>query len=190
MTRTPIIQLPGRVLRQKAVTVPPEEIKSPRMQELISRMKDTLAASENGVGLAAPQIGESLQIFLVSEEAEEIDKGKPPIRDLPTNDAQTGNTKPQKPAWRSYVFINPVVKKISRKKNELPEGCLSVVGKFGVVTRPEKITVEAYDEHGKKFTRSASKFVARVIQHELDHLQGILFIDKASHMLESEHSKN
>lgn len=183
-----IVQLPSQVLREKAVAVPLEEIQNPRIQELISRMKDTLAASENGVGLAAPQIGESLQIFLVSEEAEEIDRGRPPVRDLPASSARTGDAEPQKRVWRSYVFINPVIKKISRKKKELPEGCLSVVGKFGVVPRPEKITVEAYDEHGKKFTRMASKFVARVIQHELDHLRGVLFIDKASHMLESEHN--
>lgn len=185
-----IVQLPSQVLRKKAVAVPPEEIKSPRIRELILRMKETLAASENGIGLAAPQIGESLQIFLVSEEAEEIDKGRLPARDLPANNAPTGDTEPQKRVWRSYVFINPVIKKISRKKNELPEGCLSVIGKFGVVARPEKITVEAYDEQGKKFTRSASKFVARVIQHELDHLQGTLFIDKATQMLESEHNAN
>lgn len=184
MTRALIVQLPQKVLREKAMEVSLNTIKSPRIKELISRMKTTLAASENGVGLAAPQIGESLQIFLVSEEAEEIDKGRPPTT-TPIESPAQDNARPLKREWRYDVFINPVVKKISRKKNEFPEGCLSVVGKFGVVSRPEKITVEAYDENGKKFTRMASKFVARVMQHELDHLQGVLFIDKTAHMLNS-----
>jgi peptide deformylase len=183
MTRVSIVQLPARVLREKAAEVSLDTIKKPRIQELISRMKATLAASENGVGLAAPQIGESLRIFLISEEAEEIDKGRLPTE---TKSSIQNSTKSQKRVWRYDAFINPIVKKISSKKNELPEGCLSVAGKFGVVARPEKITVEAYDEQGKKFTRIATKFVARVIQHELDHLQGVLFIDKASHMLASE----
>lgn len=185
MASLPIVQLPQKVLRQKAREVPFDDIQSPRIQGLILRMKDALASSENGVGLAAPQIGESLQIFLMSEEAEEIDKGRPPVRDLPPH-MQEDDAKSQKRVWRYDVFINPIIKKVSRKKNELPEGCLSVAGKFGIVARPEKITVEAYNENEEKFTRSASKFVARVIQHELDHLRGILFIDKASHMLKSE----
>ncbi|MDO8600896.1 MAG: peptide deformylase [bacterium] len=187
MSIVSIVQLPTKVLREKAREVSAKEITSPRIQELISRMKKTLAASENGVGLAAPQIGESLQIFLVSEEAEEIDKGRPPTV-TEASPPQDPETKLQKRTWRYDVFINPKIKKISRKKNEFPEGCLSVVGKFGIVPRPEKITVEAYDENGKKFVRSATKFVARVIQHELDHLQGVLFIDKATQMLASEHN--
>jgi peptide deformylase len=68
---------------------------------------------------------------------------------------------------------------LSRKKVDGSEGCLSVPGKFGIVRRNEKITVEALDENGKKITRGAANFFARVLQHELDHLEGILFIDKA-----------
>ena len=84
--------------------------------------------------------------------------------------------------WRSYVYINPVIKKTSRRSLDDAEGCLSVKDTFGMVKRAEKITVEAYDEKGVKFMRGASRFFARVLQHELDHLEGILFIDKAELM--------
>ena len=77
-----------------------------------------------------------------------------------------------------------MVKKLSKSKIEYPEGCLSVPGQFGFVKRSEKITVEAYDEAGKKFIRGASKFYARVIQHELDHLNGVLFIDKVERFID------
>ena len=79
--------------------------------------------------------------------------------------------------WRYDVFINPIIKRIAKKKLSDIEGCLSVPGKFGIVRRADKITVEAYNEQGKKFIKSAVRFVARVMQHELDHLDGGLFID-------------
>lgn len=148
-------------------------------------MKEALKSTPDGVGLAAPQIGESYRIFIVSEEAEEIDKvqnrggirrddGNPGIKD----------EKPyQEREWKYYVYINPAIKKVSKVKLDGPEGCLSVPGKFGNVRRHEKITVEAYNENGKKFTRGASKFFARVLQHELDHLDGVLFVDKAEKII-------
>lgn len=182
----PIIKNPNRVLREKAREVPEAEIIGPKIRGLISSMKETLKNTPDGVGLAAPQVGESLQIFIVSEEAEIIDKTR--IKSAEQNraeDREKQKTSPKsddasgkKPDWKYYVFINPVVKKFSRKKLEDAEGCLSVPGKFGRVRRCQKITVEAYDEFGKKFTRGASNFFARVIQHELDHLGGALFIDK------------
>jgi len=143
------------------------------------RMKETLKNTVDGVGLAAPQVGESLRVFIVSEEAEEIDKiAHERWEEKREEWKQTGNKPYEVREWRYYTFINPLVKKTSRKKVPGPEGCLSVPGKFGTVPRHEKIMVEAYDEHAKKFTRGASKFFARVIQHELDHLKGTLFIDK------------
>lgn len=140
-------------------------------------MKATLAATPDGVGLAAPQVGKSLRIFIVSSEAEEID-----YTDKEARDKRQETSGTEKRSWKYYVFINPVVKNSSRRKLEGPEGCLSVPGKYGNVKRNEKITVEAYDESGRKFTRGASRFLARVIQHELDHLNGILFIDKAENL--------
>mgnify|MGYP001564786565 CR=1 FL=1 len=100
------------------------------------------------------------------------------------------NEKPyEEREWKYYVFINPVVKNISKKKQDSSEGCLSIPGKFGFVKRHEKITVKAYDETGRKITRGASRFFAKVLQHELDHLQGILFIDKAERVIDSQKEK-
>ena len=177
-----IVQEPNKVLRRQAKPVPIAEIESARIQKLLADMKETLKSTPDGVGLAAPQVGESLQIFLVSEEAEEIDR---------TYRVKRGEDKKpyEKREWKYYVFINPIMKNISRKKMEDAEGCLSVREKYGEVKRHEKITVEAYDEHGKKFTRGASKFFARVMQHELDHLIGTLFIDKATHLEASSHNE-
>ena len=168
-------------------------------------MKETLKNPPSGVGLAAPQVGESLRIFIVSEESEEIDraeKGGWKRRDrknLPkpegpgSRPTEVGlgtaekNREPyEQREWKYYTFINPLVKNISRKKAEDTEGCLSVREKFGRVLRHEKIMVEAHDENGKKFTRGSSGFFARVMQHELDHLNGILFIDKTEEIFPQE----
>ena len=77
------------------------------------------------------------------------------------------------------VFINPVVTKISKDKAWLEEGCLSVRYKYGKIERAVKATVAALDENGKKFTRGGSGLLAQIFQHETDHLEGVLFIDKA-----------
>ncbi len=176
----PIVKEPDNVLRKKAAAVLIRDISAPKIQGLIAAMKAALASTPDGVGLAAPQIGKSLRIFIVSEEAEEIDRAeKQGWERQPKENPAEKNEKPyQKREWRYYVFINPVVKNFSRRKSDGPEGCLSVPGKFGLTKRYQKITVEAYDEAGKKFTRGASRFFARVLQHELDHLEGTLFIDK------------
>lgn len=171
-----IVKNPDSVLRKSASDVAPGDIANPEIQELIADMKATLQSTPDGVGLAAPQIGESLCIFIVSEEAEEIDKAD---HARERGDAAGDAQKPYEVRdWKYYVFINPVVKKKSRSTEGGSEGCLSVPGKYGAVKRQEKLTVEALDEHGKKFTRGASHFFARVMQHELDHLEGALFIDK------------
>lgn len=175
-----IIITPNLVLRQEARQVPLDKIKSRSIQALVSNMKETLKNTVDGVGLAAPQVGESLQIFIVSEESEEINK----IESGKKAPLENYEELRKKKEWKNYVFINPAVKNISKNRLERAEGCLSVPGKYGIVRRNEKITVEAYDENGKKFTRGASGFVARVIQHELDHLKGTLFIDKAEKMIE------
>ena len=183
-----IVQEPNKVLRKVADEVPISNIKNRELQRLIVDMKETLKHTPSGVGLAASQVGKSLKIFLVSEEAEEIDRAeksgwKRRREDLP----EIKNEKPYKEKeWKYYVFINPVVKNMSKKKSEDNEGCLSVQGKFGSVRRHQKLTVQAYDETGRRFTRGASNFFARVIQHELDHLSGILFIDKAEGISQSE----
>ena len=184
-----ITLLPKQVLRETAKEVPVKEISGSKIRNLINGMKEVLKNSKDGVGLAAPQVGRSLRIFLVSEEVERLGNEENAIIETSEIAEKNGDRlvvsdkiepdKNKKREWKFYVFINPAVKKISRKKTEYPEGCLSIPGRFGMVSRPEKITVEAYDENGKRFVRGASKFTARVIQHELDHINGILFIDKA-----------
>lgn len=192
---TEITPSPNPVLRNTAKEVPIKDITGTKIQGLISGMKELLKNSKDGVGLAAPQVGKSLRVFIVSEEAEYVGNNEGAvveIRDQRGGKADHGEVPPggangEKKGnrqWKYYVFINPVVKKISRKRTDFPEGCLSIPGRFGMVLRPEKITVEAYDENGKKFTRGASKFTARVIQHELDHINGVLFIDKVHQYLE------
>ena len=164
----PIIQDPTSSLRNRAKELNQNVITTPAVQTIIRDLKDTLAVSEDGIGIAAPQIGESKRIFIVSEEAKFV--GKP---------------HDEKKHWASLVYINPIVTKKSRTRIDGVEGCLSVPGKFGVVTRHEKISIEAINEHGKKVAHGATKFFARVIQHELDHLDGVLFIDKAKRFVEA-----
>ena len=176
----PIIKEHSTILRRESEALDIKDIKTPKIKRLISGMKETLKNTVDGVGLAAPQVGESLRIFIVSEEAEEIDRIEKGKKDPPQNYEEIRKKKD----WKNYVFINPVVKNTSKNQLERAEGCLSVPGRYGIVKRSEKIMVEAYDENGKKFTRGASGFVARVIQHELDHLKGTLFIDKAKKILE------
>jgi peptide deformylase len=78
------------------------------------------------------------------------------------------------------VYINPSILKMSRGRKDKHEGCLSIRGQWGMVPRAEKATITAYDEHGKKFTRGASGFLAHIFQHETDHLNGVLYIDTAT----------
>lgn len=183
-----IVKEPDKILRGKAKEIPTDSIPTAPIQRLIDHMKDTLAATPDGVGLAAPQIGKPLQIFIVSEEAESIDRMEKMLIEKKNEPLSPEAELPRKERWNYYVFINPAVKNVSKRKLGRSEGCLSVPGKFGEVRRHEKITVEAYDENGKKFTRGAARFFARVLQHELDHLQGTLFIDKAEKIFKSDNN--
>lgn len=119
------------------------------LKNLVNSMFETMANSD-GIGLAAPQIGISKRIFVVD----------------------TRNI------GERLVFINPQIIETSEEQVYYEEGCLSIPGMFAEVLRPEKVTVVAFDENGKSFTISASDLLARVIQHENDHLNGVLFIDR------------
>lgn len=166
-----IVQKENKILRRTAKDVPIEEIKSKKIKNIVSRMDKALSQSKDGVALAAPQIGESLRIFIIDGN---IWKKQP---------------KDEKIKKPPAVFINPVIKKISKKKSVVHEGCLSVEGIYETIKRAEKLTVEAYDENAKKFTRGASGLLAQIIQHEIDHLNGVLFIDKAIRLERVESSK-
>lgn len=160
-------------LHQKAREIPASEIKSRRIQSLIAEMKKLLAKEQYGVALAAPQVGEPLKLFVVSGRALARDSRNAPdeIIDAPQ--------KQERVPLSDQVYINPELTKISRAKSRKHEGCLSVRGKWGIVSRAEKATVRAYDEQGRLFTRGASGFLAHIFQHEMDHLEGMLYTDKA-----------
>lgn len=172
-----IVQKENKVLRETAKPVPVKEITSPKLQKILHDMKEALESQEDGVAIAAPQIGVPLRIFVVSHRAFEIQKKSPadhPEKDQPLKDA----------VCEDFVFINPEIIKLSKKRQWLDEGCLSVRWLYGEVKRSSNTTISAYDENGKKFTRGAGGLLAQIFQHEVDHLNGILFIDKAENIQE------
>ena len=165
----PIVQNGEAVLRQIAKEVPENEIKSPKIAAILGRMKKALDSQEDGVAIAAPQIGVSLRIFVVSKRAFELSEDVVERRKQKNEEKKYGH----------LVFINPVITKTSKDKKLLEEGCLSVRYKYGKIERFTKSTVKAFDENGKKFTRGGSGLLAQIFQHETDHLEGVLFIDRA-----------
>jgi peptide deformylase len=165
-----IVQNGEKVLRDVAKEIKISEIGSPKIKAVIKKMTEALNAENDGVAIAAPQIGESLRIFIVSGRAFDIEEG---IYD-----------ENKKPVANDLVCINPVITKLSRDKSEMDEGCLSVRYLYGKVKRSEKASITAYDENGKKFSRGGSGLLAQIFQHETDHLDGILFIDKAKDVVD------
>ncbi len=157
-----IIQKENSILRKVAKEVSIQDIKSEEIRNIIEKLKRVISENEEAVAAAAPQIGKSLRIFVVTEY----------ILSLHTEEDKKEN-------YGYLIFINPKIIKKSREQKMLTEGCLSVTNIYGTIKRFEKVKVEAYDENGKKFTRGASGLFAQVIQHETDHLDGSLFIDKA-----------
>jgi peptide deformylase len=153
-----IVQQEDKVLREEAKPVAEGEFGTPELIRLVEKMNAALATCDDGVALAAPQIGVSKRLFVV---AKKIFSGESDL-----------------------VFINPEIIKISRAKKVLEEGCLSVRWKYGEVKRAEKVTLQAFDINGKKVTRHASGLLAQIFQHEVDHLNGDLFIDKAKNLHE------
>lgn len=168
-----VLQKPEKTLRQHAKEVPPDEIKSNKIQKLIQDMSETLHSIDIGIGLAAPQIGESVRIFIISEEAKVAKRSKKGA------DREEYRKHKAERKWKHFVFINPRLVRISEEKHVLSEGCLSVDNIFGEISRSKRAVIEAYNEQGKKFRRSASGLFAQAIQHETDHLNGVLFVDTA-----------
>lgn len=164
-----IVQNGDPVLREIAVPVAKEEFGTPALAKLIANMTTTLDAEADGVALAAPQVGVSKRIFIVR-----YDRMLPnPPEGAPERPADVG------------VYINPEYVKRSRKREDMDEGCLSVRGKYGTTTRAAQATVRAKDVAGAKFTRGAGGILAQAFQHEIDHLDGILFIDHATDVVDS-----
>lgn len=140
------------VLRTPAQPVEPSEIDTPAVQRLIDDMFETMR-EYRGIGLAAPQVHESLRLFVAG--VDDPDSSMPPV-----------------------VLINPVVEPIGAATEEDWEGCLSIPDLRGRVPRATDIRVTAFDRFGIQVSMTASGFPARVIQHETDHLDGVLFLDR------------
>lgn len=142
-----IYKLGEEVLRQKSVPVKDEEIND-ELRALAEEMFETME-NANGVGLACPQIGKNIRMF-VAEADDDVKR----------------------------VFINPQIIATSDDSVPYEEGCLSVPQVYENIMRPSKVTVQAQDQNGKKFTLEAEGLLARIIQHENDHLEGVIFIDR------------
>ena len=149
-----IREVGDELLRKKSR---PVEVIDEKIIQLLDDMHETLKSAQDGIGLAAPQIGvlKRLVVIDLSEEDGEV-----------------------------YKLINPVIVK-SKGEQVCREGCLSVPGMLGDVVRPKEVVVEALDIHGKKIKIKATDLLAIVLCHEIDHLDGVLFIDKASEVFEN-----
>jgi len=192
-----IVQKENRILRKIAKEVPIEEIKSRKIETIIRRMIKALNSQEDGVAIAAPQIGENLRIFIVSKKIFEImaeEKAKrlsqSSAGELDRRDDKESKMENldeftnEKKDFKDMVFINPEILKLSKEKMIEEEGCLSVRWIYGKVKRSKKTLVRAFDENGKPFTLGGSGLLSQAFQHEIDHLNGILFIDKAANLKE------
>lgn len=163
---TEIVQKGTQVLREKARAVELTDISSDYIQDILSRMSAALHKTTNGVALAAPQIGESLRIFIVSGA----------LFSPRNSDGEIIERHPD------LIFINPVLTHKSQKTEWVDEGCLSVEYMQGEVERSTEATIEAYDETGRHFSMDGSGLLAQIFQHETEHLDGILFVDKAQNL--------
>lgn len=172
-----IVDQHNPILQKRAQEVPVDAIASPKIKAVIARMKKALGKEPLGVAIAAPQIGELLRIFVVSGKVFKKDKdGK-------------GKTLPpprvERASRSDRTYINPEIIKTSRRKKIMHEGCLSVRSEkpgmlvWGSVPRAEKIKIRAYDERGKRAEHNVSNFFSQIFQHEIDHLEGVLYTEKA-----------
>ena len=154
-----VLRMGHPVLREKAKPV--EGLGSPELKQLVADMKETMAF-KNGAGLAAPQIGVSQRVVIFGVEA---NPRYPDAEPVPFT-----------------VLVNPKLVMLTREVEEDWEGCLSVPGMRGVVPRYTKLRYTGFDEHGNPIDRVAEGFHARVVQHEVDHLDGILYPQRMTDM--------
>jgi peptide deformylase len=161
-----IVQTGHPVLRQQARPLTPVEIAGKEIQKLIESMRKTIYEAP-GVGLAAPQIGLSLQLAVI-EDREEYHK------DVAAEQLRERERRPVP----FHAIINPRITEMSDDSAEFFEGCLSLPGFSALVPRARAVRVEFLNERGLKETLEASGWYARILQHEIDHLRGTLYIDR------------
>jgi peptide deformylase len=151
----PVLRMGETSLLERSLEV--EEFNNEELEQLLQDMWDTMAA-ENGAGLAAPQIGINSRVVVFGY--------------------QENPRYPDAPAVPETVLINPVITPIGEETELGWEGCLSVPGMRGLVSRYQQIRYQGFDQYGNTIDRSVSDFHARVVQHECDHLDGILYPQK------------
>lgn len=175
-----IVQKDSKGLRAVATPVLKKQFGTPELKKIVSDMKKALSSQKDGVAIAAPQIAVPLRIFVVSGRVfamnEFLKKKKS------GNKAHEPEAPPKK--FPDRVFINPELLKASKQKEWMEEGCLSVRYLYGHVERSKKVRIKAYDEKGELFELGGSGLLSQVFQHELDHLEGVLFLDKAKDVVE------
>lgn len=163
---TVIVQDGDPVLRRVADPVLQSDFGTPELTDTVDRMLAALDKERDGVALAAPQIGIPLRIFVVRHERLHPDHS------------------PESKIPEIGIYINPELVKASRRSIPMEEGCLSVRRIYGKAKRHERATVRAYLPDGSVFERGGGGILAQAFQHEIDHLNGILFIDHATDMVE------
>jgi len=163
----PIVQTGDPVLRAVARALTPQEIQSTKIKELIENMRETMHAAP-GVGLAAPQIGESIQLVVIEDEAT-VEKTR-----LSADELSRRERKP----IPFHVLINPKFTVIGDERVTFFEGCLSVDGFAAMTSRFRQVSVSALNERGDEIRIDATGWYARIIQHEIDHLNGTIYIDR------------
>ena len=179
MKLPPIVQTGAPGLRARAQEVPTERIQTKEMRDLVATMIATMRAAP-GVGLAAPQIGVPLRV-IVLEDREEL------LKNLTADERKERERLP----FPTRVFFNPVLKPVGEDRAMFFEGCLSVKGFVGLVDRSLEVEVSGLDENAAPQTWRVRGWPARILQHEVDHLDGTLYIDrmKTRSFATAEHAK-
>ncbi len=161
-----IVQVGHPVLRQTPRVIAPKDIRSPAIQDLIEHMRETLRDAP-GVGLAAPQIGQSLYLAVIEDRAE-----------YHKTATEAELKERERIPVDFHVLINPQIELLSDSQVSFFEGCLSLPGFMAEVPRSRSVRVTCLDHHGKPRVIEAKGWYARILQHEIDHLHGKIYIDR------------
>ncbi len=164
----PIVTAEAQILKTVLKEVPKSMFGKKELERMVLRMSASLRTAEHGVAIAANQIGINYRIFVVRGFV------------LEGKERSSENSV----AFPDVAFINPKISKMARKKELMNEACLSVPGFHGNIKRSPKATVKAFDTSGKKIERGGSGLLAEIFQHECDHLDGMLYTEKAEEIFE------
>ena len=162
----PIVTLGDPVLRRVGRDLTPAEVQGKDVQQLIERMRETMRRAP-GVGLAAPQVGLGLNLAVIEDRPENIEEMEPEERD-----------RKERAAVPFHVIVNPRLEALDATPVRFFEGCLSLSGFVGVVARARGVRVRALDHAGQEVVLEGHGWYARILQHEIDHLNGTVYVDR------------